>query len=91
MVLVLLSRFSHPWIDPMLVAHLSESSVAPLVLFGSISPKDLGNAHVVNEVGWAICSSLGSLVSHRECSCALAVCDAVQDGVASEGFVSCEQ
>ena len=85
MVLVLLSRFSHPQIDPTLVANLPESSVATLMFFGSISPEDLRDANIVNEI-WAVCSSLGRLVGHGESPGALAISDPMKQCVAPKGF-----
>ena len=88
MILVLLSRFSHPWINPTLVTNLPESSVAALTLFGPVSPEDLWDVDIINKIGQEGCSSLGSLVSHGECSGALAVSDAMKQCVAPKGFVS---
>ena len=70
----------------MLVAHLYECSVATLTLFGLVSPGDLWDADIVNEIGQTICSSLGRLVSHMEYSGALAVSDAMKQCVAPKGF-----
>ena len=88
MVLVLLSGFSHPQINPTLVTDLPESSVAALMLFGPVGPKDLWFADIVNEIRWAICSSLGRLISHGKGSGVLAISDAMKQCVAPKGFVS---
>ena len=88
MILVLLSRLSHPWIDSTLVSNFSECSVTTLMFFGPVSPEDLWDVDIINKIGQEGCSSLGSLVSHGECSGALAVSDAMKQCVAPKGFVS---
>ena len=90
-VLIFLSRLSHLWANVVLVADLSKWCVLALALFGPFSPEDLWDVNINNELGQAICSSLGRLVRHGKCSGALAVCDAMKQCAVHEGLVSCKE
>ena len=58
MVLVLLSRFSHLQINLVLISNLSEWCIMTLMLFGPISPENLWDTDIVNEIGWAVWEDL---------------------------------